>query len=110
MNNPACSAGPPVSGAPSAMSATGRISHRGREDDEMNGTGGGRTRSRRSGGLAGGLAAIALLATACGGAGSTALAATTAYQKALAYAQCMRAHGEPSYPDPTANGGFIIDG
>jgi hypothetical protein len=77
----------------------------------MNGTG--RTRPR-PGGLAGGLAAtglaaIALLATACGG-GATALAATTTYQKALAYAQCMRANGEPSYPDPTANGGFIING
>jgi hypothetical protein len=22
----------------------------------------------------------------------------------------MRAHGEPSYPDPTSNGGFVIDG
>jgi hypothetical protein len=56
-------------------------------------------------------AAIAMLAAACGsGGGSGALAGTTAYQKALAYAQCMRAHGEPSYPDPTSNGGFIIDG
>ena len=79
----------------------------------MNGTG--RTRPRRSGGLAGGLAAsglaaIALLATACSGGSAPALAATTTYQKALAYAQCMRANGEPSYPDPTANGGFIING
>jgi hypothetical protein len=74
----------------------------------MNGTG--RSRVRRSGGLAGGLAAIALLASACGGGGSPALAATTNYQKALAFAQCMRAHGEPSYPDPTSNGGFIING
>ena len=22
----------------------------------------------------------------------------------------MRAHGEPGYPDPTSNGGFILDG
>jgi predicted amidohydrolase YtcJ len=55
------------------------------------------------------LAALAVLAAACGGS-SPVLIGTTAYQKALAYAQCMRAHGEPSYPDPTSNGGFIIDG
>jgi hypothetical protein len=35
---------------------------------------------------------------------------STAYQQSLAYAQCMRAHGEPGYPDPASNGGFIIDG
>ncbi len=71
--------------------------------------GGGRD-LRRAGVLAAAGAAIALLAAACGGGGSPALAGTTAYQKALAYAQCMRAHGEPSYPDPTSNGGFIING
>jgi hypothetical protein len=76
----------------------------------MNGTGGSR-HLRRSGVMAVAMAAIGLLAAACGGgSGSSALAGTTAYQKALAYAQCMRAHGEPSYPDPTSNGGFIING
>ena len=76
----------------------------------MNGTGGSRNRWR-SVVAAATVAAIGLLAAACGaGGGSSALAGTTAYQKALAYAQCMRAHGEPSYPDPTSNGGFIIDG
>jgi hypothetical protein len=76
----------------------------------MNGTGGSTSR-RRSALLAVAMAAIGLLAAACGGgSGSSALAGTTAYQKALAYAQCMRAHGEPSYPDPTSNGGFIING
>ena len=75
----------------------------------MNGTGSGLSR-RRSVVLAVAMAAIGLLAAACGGGSPSALAGTTAYQKALAYAQCMRAHGEPSYPDPTSNGGFIIDG
>jgi hypothetical protein len=75
----------------------------------MNGTVGGRGRPRRSGALAGGLAAIALLVAACSGGSSAALAAT-AYQKSLAYAQCMRARGEPGYPDPTSNGGFLING
>jgi hypothetical protein len=76
----------------------------------MNGTGDG-SHLRRSVVLAVVMAAIALLAAACGGgSGSASLAGTSAYQKALAYAQCMRTHGEPSYPDPTSNGGFIIDG
>jgi hypothetical protein len=60
-------------------------------------------------GLAAVLAGIALLVAACGGGGSSD-AGQSAYQKALAYAQCMRAHGEPGYPDPTSNGGFIING
>ena len=74
----------------------------------MNGTGDA-NHLRRSVVLAVIMTAIALLAAACGG-GPASLAGTSAYQKALAYAQCMRAHGEPSYPDPTSNGGFIIDG
>src|ERR1022692_249263 len=65
---------------------------------------------RRPGALVVVLAGIALLAAACGGGGSPVAAGSTAYQKSLAYAQCMRAHGEPGYPDPTSNGGFILDG
>jgi hypothetical protein len=77
----------------------------------MNGTSGSPGWLRRAGVLVAAVAAIAVLAAACGGSGgSPVLAGTTAYQKSLAYAQCMRAHGEPSYPDPTSNGGFIIDG
>src|ERR1700730_3758582 len=33
---------------------------------------------------------------------------STAYQKALAYAQCIRAHGVPDYPDPNSQGQFIV--
>jgi len=77
----------------------------------MNSTGGSSGRLRRAGVLAVAVASIAVLAAACGGGGiAPLLAGTSNYQKALAYAQCMRAHGEPSYPDPTSNGGFIIDG
>jgi len=77
----------------------------------MNSTGGSSGRLRRAGVLAVAVASIAVLAAACGGGGiAPVLAGTSNYQKALAYAQCMRAHGEPSYPDPTSNGGFIIDG
>lgn len=54
-----------------------------------------------------GIAALA----ACGGGNTTASggsSASQAYQKALAYAQCIRAHGIPSYPDPNSQGQFVI--
>jgi hypothetical protein len=61
--------------------------------------------------LAAALAASALLVGACGGGGETpASAQLTNYQKALAYSQCMRAHGEPGFPDPQPNGNLLIDG
>jgi hypothetical protein len=63
----------------------------------------------RPGLLAVALAGITLLAAACGGGGSSD-AGESNYQKALAYAQCMRAHGEPGFPDPTSNGNLIING
>jgi hypothetical protein len=69
---------------------------------------------------------IVLLTAACGGAsanspvsgtssssGASADPGTAAtaggsstYNKAVAYAQCMRAHGVPNFPDPFPNGGF----
>jgi hypothetical protein len=63
-------------------------------------------------------AGIALLTTAaaCGGgsstgsAGSSATGASTTYAKELAYAQCMRSHGVPNFPDPNSNGTFSING
>ena len=63
---------------------------------------------RWAGGAA--LAGIALLLVACGGGGSPALGGTTVYQKALAYSQCMRAHGVPGFPDPQPNGAILING
>lgn len=59
-------------------------------------------------------AGIALLVTACGGGGAATGAADTAphstssaYAKALAYAQCIRSHGVPDFPDPTISDGNI---
>jgi hypothetical protein len=88
-----------------------------KKDEDMNdGIDGGRPRTRRAGRHRAGrqagawavtLAAVALLAAACGGGspgGST--ARLTAYQRELAYAECMRAHGMPSWPDPQSNGAF----
>ena len=64
--------------------------------------------TRRAGVLAAGVAAIALLAAACGSsspaAGPAGFAASSGgsnYQRALAFAHCMRSHGEPGYPNPT---------
>jgi hypothetical protein len=50
------------------------------------------------------LAACSSSATSASGDSST----SSAYQKALAYAQCIRAHGIPSYPDPNSQGQFVI--
>ena len=33
---------------------------------------------------------------------------SSAYQKALTYAQCIRAHGIPNFPDPNSKGQFIV--
>jgi hypothetical protein len=54
-----------------------------------------------------GMAGVALLAAACGGSSSSAAAGgSTYYQKAVAYAQCMRSNGVPDYPDPDSQGQF----
>jgi hypothetical protein len=86
------------------------------KDCDMNDdTGGSRGRSWRSGlrraaRPTAAMAWTALLTAACGGGSSPAVAGTTAYQKAVAYAQCIRSHGEPGFPDPNSQGNFIING
>jgi len=62
---------------------------------------------RRQAGVLAAVAAIGLLAVGCGG-GSPVTTTLTSYQKALAYAQCMRGHGLPRFPDPDSNGNFGI--
>lgn len=53
------------------------------------------------------LAAATMALAACGGAGSAAsTTGSSNYDKALAYAKCMRAHGMPNFPDPDSNGNF----
>ena len=63
---------------------------------------------RRQAGALAAVTAIVLLAAGCGGGSSTATTALTSYQKALAYAQCMRGHGLPRFPDSDSNGNFGI--
>jgi hypothetical protein len=54
------------------------------------------------------LAAIAVLSAACGASHPDAgpPAGQTPYQQAAAYAHCMRAHGDPGFPDPNSQGLF----
>lgn len=57
------------------------------------------------------LGIVALAACSSSGsaaAGTSSGAVSSAYTQALAYAQCMRAHGVPSYPDPNSKGQFYI--
>jgi hypothetical protein len=49
-------------------------------------------------------AGIAVLLAACGGASSSSGSGATPYEKALAYSKCMRAKGDPGYPDPNSQG------
>lgn len=54
----------------------------------------------------------AILLAGCGSSSnsSTISAAPTKYTQALAFSQCMRAHGVPKFPDPSQNGGLLIQG
>jgi hypothetical protein len=86
-------------------------------NDRTGGRGRWRKRPRRSCVLAI-TAGIALVTAACGSgapssspsAGSSQAGGSTNYQKDLAYAQCMRSHGVPGFPDPTSNGNFVNTG
>lgn len=60
--------------------------------------------------MAAALAGTALLAACSGGSGAPVSANQTNYQKAVAFSVCMRAHGEPGFPDPQPNGNLLIDG
>jgi hypothetical protein len=59
--------------------------------------------------LAAVLAGPALLAAGCSSpspASASDNGGKTRYQQAVAYAQCIRQHGDPSFPDPTSSGSF----
>jgi hypothetical protein len=85
-----------------------------REEDQMSDGAGpsrdrpGRPRPWRARVLFAALAAVALLAAACSGSSSPSDAGLTYYQKTLAFAQCVRAHGVPGFPDPNSQGNFLL--
>jgi hypothetical protein len=65
-----------------------------------------RPRRRHTPALAAAAAAVALLATACSSSPKPAAASSPpTYTQLLAYAQCMRTHGAPAYPDPVQGPG-----
>jgi hypothetical protein len=73
----------------------------------MNNETGGIRGMRRAGALAV-AAAVAVLTTACGGGSDPSAASTPTYVQELALAQCMRSHGVPTFPDPSASGGYTL--
>jgi len=60
------------------------------------------------------LAALALLALIVAGcsstSGGTGSSTSAAHEKAVKFAECMRANGVSGFPDPTASGELTIDG
>ena len=87
------------------------MTHYGLEEVAMNGKTGGNRGPWRAAALAV-AAAVAVLTTACdvvhvhfGSSGGSASTGPATYRAELAYAQCMRAHGLPGFPDPNPSGG-----
>jgi hypothetical protein len=52
-------------------------------------------------------AAIAVLATGCGGSAASAAGPPT-YAQEITLVGCMRSHGVPNFPDPSASGGYSL--
>lgn len=82
-----------------------------REDDTLNETTGGRRgwhRARSQTGVLAVTVGLVLLTAACGGGPSSSDPSSTstrsAYATRLAFVRCIRAHGVPTYPDPTSIG------
>ena len=72
----------------------------------------GGSRGLRRGGALAVVAAVAVLTAGCGvvhvhvgSSGGSASTGPATYRAELAYAQCMRAHGLPGFPDPNPSGG-----
>jgi subtilase family serine protease len=75
----------------------------------------GGTRLLRRGGALAVAAAVAVLTAACGvvhvhfgSSGGSASTGPATYRAELAYAQCMRAHGLPDFPNPNPSGGLRL--
>ena len=71
----------------------------------MNNTSGRDRAPRRASALA--AAAVAVLATACGSS-AVSTADPPTYAQEIALVGCMRTHGVPNFPDPSASGSFSL--
>ena len=67
----------------------------------------GRYRAPRRAGALAAAAAIAVLVTACGGSAASSDGVPT-YSQEIALVGCMRSHGVPNFPDPSAAGGYSL--
>jgi hypothetical protein len=67
----------------------------------------GRYRAPRRAGALAAAAAIALLATACDG-GAASSDGVPTYAQEITLVGCMRSHGVPNFPDPSAAGGYSL--
>jgi hypothetical protein len=72
-------------------------------DSRARGRAGNRGRRLRRGGSIAAVAAVAIAAAACSALPGSPNGSVK-YQKALAFARCMRGHGVPNFPDPASNG------
>jgi hypothetical protein len=84
--------------------------HLGFEEAAMSGKTDGNRGPRRAVALAV-VAAVAVLATACGSSASSdssALGGSVTYAQTVALAQCMRSHGLPDFPNPDSSGDFNL--
>jgi hypothetical protein len=99
--------GSQLQGGPAAMNVTNRM----RTTPRSSVTTGGRQRGRRRRLSAWGAVGTALLGAgplaACGS-GAHPSSPTKVVSGALAYANCMRAHGVPDFPDPNGQGEFQL--
>jgi hypothetical protein len=51
---------------------------------------------------------IAAVTTACGGSAASSSAGQPTYAQEIALVGCMRSHGVPNFPDPSASGGYSL--
>jgi hypothetical protein len=65
-------------------------------------------RWRRAGTVAAAVAVAVLLAAGCGRSATARPAGPNTRQQMVAYAQCMRTHGVPTFPDPSTDFGGIL--
>lgn len=76
---------------------------------------GGMLRARRTGAVVAMLAGLTVLVAACGGgsggsgsSGGANPSGSASRNNPAQFAQCMRSHGVPSFPDPDSNGRFTL--